>query len=143
MSRTPKHLMILRVARVPWMVIFLLGMAGGVIPGIGILFLVVAVVAAMMIAFSLILRFVGWLCYRNDAGYQQFRKSGGDLYFDLTLPEGINNDDWAVRCGGKPEPKTSFVPPRDWLVQCNACGARNLAAQGGCWYCGSNLSNNS
>jgi hypothetical protein len=39
MCRTPKALLIWRVARVPWMVIFLLGMAGGVIPGIGILFL--------------------------------------------------------------------------------------------------------
>ena len=110
MSRTPKILMILRVAQVPWMTILFLAICG-MVPGIGVLALVVAVVAGMMIAFSLILRFMGWLLYRNDPGYQQFRKSGGDPYFDLTLPEGINNDLWAVRCGGKPEPKTSFVPP--------------------------------
>ena len=106
------------------------------------LFLVVGVVAAMMIGFSLILRFIGWLCYGNDPDYRQFRKSGGDPYFDLALPEGINNDSWAVRCGGKPEPRTSFVPPLNWLTQCNACGAGNLAAQGACWHCGNGLSNN-
>jgi len=141
MSRTPKALMILRVAQVPWMTIFFLGLLGGVIPGFGVLFLVVGVVAAMMILFSLILRFIGWLCYSGDEGYQQFRKSGGDPYFDLTLPEGINNDSWAVRCGGKPEPRTSFVPPRDWLTQCNGCGARNQVPHGNCWHCGNNLAN--
>jgi hypothetical protein len=121
------------------MVIFLLCMAGGVIPGIGMLFLVVAVVAAMMILFSLILRLIGWLCYSDDPEYRKFRKLGGDPYFDF-LPEGINNDSWAVRIGGKPEPP-GFVPPQYWLWQCNACGARNQAPQGGCWHCGSNLSN--
>ena len=140
-NRTPKSLMIWRVASVPWMVIFLLGMAGGVIPGFGVLFLVIGVVAAMMIGFSLILRLFGWICWRNDPGYQQFRKSDGDPYFDLTLPAGINNDDWATRCGGQPEPKTGFVPPLNWLTQCNSCGARNEAPQGPCWHCGNNLAN--
>jgi hypothetical protein len=133
--------MIWRAARIPWMVIFLLGMAGGIVPGIGVLFIVVAAVAAMMIAFSLILRLFGWVFWRNDPGYQQFRRSGGDPYFDLTLPAGINNDDWATRCGGQPEPKTSFVPPKEWLVQCNNCHARNEVAAGPCWNCGNNLSN--
>ena len=77
--------------------------------------------------------------FRPKARYQQFRKTGGDPYFDLTLPEGINNDSWAVQCGGKPEPKTEFVPPHEWLCQCNAYGARNLAAYRPCWHCGSNL----
>ena len=140
-DRTPKTLMILRVAKLPWMIILWIGMLGGVIPGFGVLFLVVAVVAAMMIAFSLILRFFGWAVHGNDPGYQQFRESGGDPYFDLTLPPGINNDSWAVRCGGKPEPP-GFVPPQDWLWQCNACGARNEAPQGACWHCGSSLANN-
>jgi hypothetical protein len=131
--------MILRVAQVPWMTILFLGILGGMVPGIGVLCLVVAVVAAMMIGFSLILRFVGWLCCRNDPEYQKFRKLGGDPYFDV-LPEGVNNDSWAVRIGGKPEPP-GFVPPQDWLWQCNACGARNQAPQGACWHCGNNLSN--
>lgn len=139
MGRTPKALMIWRVARVPWMCIFLLGMAGGVIPGFGILFLVVGVVAGMMLFFSLVCRIFGWLFLGDDPGYQQFRANGGDPYFDLTLPEGINNDSWAVRCGGQPEPDTAFEPPHDWLYQCNACGARNEFPHGACWHCGSNL----
>jgi len=139
--RSSKTMMILRVARVPWMVIFLIGMAGGIIPGFGVLFLVVGVVAAMMWMFSLICRIFGWLFLRNDQGYQEFRANGGDPYFDLTLPEGINNDSWAVRCGGKPEPQTDFVPPKSFLYQCNTCGARNEFPHGACWHCGSNLSN--
>lgn len=80
MSRTPKSPMILRVARIPWMVIFMLGMADGVIPGFGVLFFVLAVVAAMMIVFSLILRLFGWVCWRNDPGYRQFRKTKGESF---------------------------------------------------------------
>jgi hypothetical protein len=122
------------------MIVFLGCMAGGIIPGVGVLFLVVAVVAAMMWSFSLILRFVGWLCYSNDPEYQRFRKLGGDPYFYF-LPEGVNNDTWAERVGGRPEPKTNFQPPKEWCWQCNSCGARNEAPSGPCWNCGNNLSN--
>ena len=141
MSRTPKALMVLRVAKLPWMLILWGGMLGGMIPGFGVLFIVIAAVAAMMICFSIILRIFGHVVHGNDPNYQQFIKSGGDPYFDLTLPPGINNDSWAVRCGGKSEPDAGFVPPKDWLWQCNACGARNEAPDGACWNCGSSLSN--
>lgn len=139
--RTPRWLMILRVARVPWMVIFLGCIAFGVVPGLNILAIVVGAVAAMMWLFSGICRLFGALFLRNDPDYQEFRRRGGDPYFDLTLPEGVNNDSLAVRWGGRPEPQTDFVPPQSWLWQCNNCGARNQEPQGACWHCGNGLSN--
>ena len=59
----------------------------------------------------------------------------------MHLPYWINPDCYAVRMGGRPEPNTQFVPPLDWLAQCNSCGARNEALHGACWNCGNNLSN--
>jgi hypothetical protein len=133
--------MILRVARVPWMVIFLGCLVCGFVPGLNILVIVVGTVAGMMWLFSGICRLFGFLFLRNDPHYQEFRRRKGDPYFDLTLPRGINNDSLAVRWGGKPEPQTEFVPPQSWLWQCNNCGARNRDDQGKCWHCGNGLSN--
>ncbi len=135
--QTPKWLMILRVASVPWKLILCLGLLCGMVPGVGVLFLVVAVVAAMMLLISGGVRLFGNAIYGNDPDYKKFRAAGGDPYFSL-LPPPINNDSQAVRAGGRPEPQTEFVPPEDWLVQCLACGARNQD-YGICWHCGTNL----
>ena len=135
--QTSKTLMILRVAAVHWKVIIILGLLFGMIPGIGVLFLVVAVVATMMWMIALGVRLFGNVVYGNDPDYKKWRAMGGDPYFSL-LPEGINNDSLAVRSGGRPEPQTEFTPPDNWLVQCQGCGARN-ESYGPCWHCGKTL----
>jgi len=95
-------------------------------------------VFGLMYGISFILRFIG--LFDRSPAYRQFRESGGDPYFDL-LPSGANPDSWAVRMGGKPEPQTEFVPPTDWIYQCDACGARNESLEINCWYCGRYLTN--
>ena len=81
-----------------------------------------------------IVKFFGWVEFGDDPDYQRARASGWHPYFDL-LPPGINNDSLAVRVGGLPEPQTDFVPPEDWLRQCQRCGARNQSGSPGCWHC--------
>ena len=75
---------------------------------------------------------------RRDPRYVEWRRGGGDPYFDF-LPWPANTDCWAVRQGGRPEPfYTTFVPPQndDWLCQCLHCGARNRqGVDTNCWNC--------
>ena len=57
------------------------------------------------------------------------------------LLDDLDDDDpsqWNDDVPGQP---AGYVPPKEWLWQCNACGARNQSPQGRCWHCGSNLSN--
>jgi uncharacterized CHY-type Zn-finger protein len=138
--RTPRWLMVLKVAQVPWIVVLSFCILAGITPGVNLLFFVLLGAGGLMYGISMILRFMGWVLFRNDPEYRKFRATGGDPYFDLTVPEGINNDSWAVRIGGKPEPKTDFVPPKEWIYQCNACGARNETQLFTfCWHCGNYL----
>ena len=134
-GRTPHWLLILRVWYPTWMTIFLGCMALGIVPGFGIFFLVLAVVFGMMLIFGGIIKFFGWMLWGNEPNYQKLRAGGWHPYFD-NLPPGINDDTLAVRAGGKPEPKTDFVPPPDWLFQCDTCGARNRGDETHCWHCG-------
>jgi hypothetical protein len=94
-------------------------------------------VFGFMYGISFILRtwdFITGACKR-DPQYAEFYRNGGDPYFDF-LPWPANTDSWSVRIGGRPEPDTAFVPPKDWLCQCTHCGARNqqYVAQF-CWHC--------
>jgi hypothetical protein len=99
-------------------------------------------VAVMMYGIAFCVRAVLWLTHGNEPAYRKFRQGGGCPFFDWHLGWiGFNRDSFAVVNGGRPEPQTDFVPPEDWLWQCNSCGARNEAPQGACWHCGNNLSN--
>jgi hypothetical protein len=90
----------------------------------------------LMYLFSAICYVWGFIVCWGDPEYRRFVATGGDPYFDLTLPWPINTDSWSVRAGGRPEPKTDFVPPHEWTAQCPHCGARNEQGQDTCWNCG-------
>jgi hypothetical protein len=131
--RTPHWVMMLRVLRPTWGLILILVLLMGWPIGLPLL-IVAAVVFGMMMVIGGIVKFFGWVQFGDDPDYQRARASGWHPYFDL-LPPGINNDSLAVRIGGIPEPQTEFVPPEDWLRQCQRCGARNQSCSPECWHC--------
>ena len=87
---------------------------------------------------SFIIQFLGFVLFGTEEEYKKGRARGWHPYWDL-LPPPINNDCWAVRCGGIPEPRTSFTPPKDWGKQCMRCGARNEDFADKCWECKATL----
>lgn len=133
--RTPRPLIILRVGLSTWMCIFLGALILGVVPGIGVLFLVLAVVAVFMMIAAVIVRIGGWMLYGDNPEYRDWVADGGDPYFDM-IPPPFNRDSWTVRATGLPEPVTDFEPPGDWRYQCQHCGARNPNVDSVCWHCG-------
>lgn len=136
--RTSRPVMTARVGLTTWMVVFLGCLFAGIVPGIGLLFLVLAAVALMMMVIGVLVRIGGWLLYGQDPEYRAWIENGADPYFDA-LPPPFNNDSWAVRAGGQPEPATDFIPPDHWMYQCGSCGARNPDNAPVCWHCGSGL----
>lgn len=133
--RTSRAVITARVGLSTWMVIFLSCLALGIVPGIGVLFLVLAVVAVFMMIASVVVHFGGWMLYGDHPEYCQWVANGADPYFDL-LPPPFNTDSWTVRATGQAEPATDFEPPEDWRYQCTACGARNSTFDSMCWHCG-------
>lgn len=69
-------------------------------------------IGVWMLGISLIIQFLGFVLFGTNAEYQKARKRGWHPYWDQ-IPPPFNNDSYAVRLGGIPEPKTSFVPPED------------------------------
>lgn len=91
---------------------------------------------------ALVMSVAGWIIgiyYGNfcphDTNWWAFTYSGGSVWWDATCPWPINPDCQAVRDGGLPEPKTSWVPPPSYKFQCPFCGARNLEQYCVCWNC--------
>jgi hypothetical protein len=72
----------------------------------------------------------------GNPAYKDWMAKGGDPMDSWPF---FNPDSQAVRVGGLPEPKSSFVPPSDWRYQCKKCGARNERPTT-CWFCHSTLS---
>jgi hypothetical protein len=130
-------MMIVRICFLPWILVVIGWYMFDEDHTPWVLLVAMAIPACGLWCFSIILRIFGWFAYRNDPDNQQFLASGGDPYFDLTLPWPFNPDSLAVRLAGRmQEPNTSFVPPEDWLKQCRHCGARNEQVAPICWHCG-------
>ena len=86
---------------------------------------------------QLVVRLFWAVLYANDPAYQRQMAKGGDTFDSWPF---FNPDSQAVRVGGIPEPKSTFVPPEDWRYQCQKCGARNEVVPTICWFCHSAVS---
>lgn len=76
------------------------------------------------------------ILYGRSPEYRQYRRNGGNPYFD-SLPPPINPDSEITRQTGLQEPEYgSFVPPAHWRFQCPRCGARVEHQIDVCWACG-------
>lgn len=91
-------------------------------------------IACWMWGISFIIQFLGFVLFGRNTEYKKARKKGWHPYWDQ-IPPPFNNDCYAVRLGGIPEPKTQFKPPADWSLQCLRCGARNEDWATQCWEC--------
>ena len=74
------------------------------------------------------------LIFRKDPDFHRYIRSGGDPYLDI-LPKPLNPDSQITRETGLQEPKTDFMPPKNWIYQCPVCGARQPSRIGVCWNC--------
>ena len=136
--QTPKWLMILRVAAVPWKVILILGLLFGMVPGVGILALVVAVVAAMMWIIALLVRLFGNAIYGSDPDYKKWRAAGGASLL-LTAARSTSTT-IRLPCGpvAGQNRRPTLSPMIGWY---NARPAAHLTeTRGICWHCGQDLS---
>ena len=83
---------------------------------------------------------VGWV-YRHDERYQDYKRHGGNVFWDNFL--GTLNRGPTYYTLPNPEPEyVDFVPPGHWKYQCLNCNARLGSAEGSCWNCNINLSPN-
>ena len=140
MNRRPRYMIVLKASIFPYLVVLLPLWGMGVITGHPMITTemlpwyaleVLLVVAAMIYGFSAILYVYGWLFHRNDPGYRDYIRLGGDPYCD-NLPDGFNTGmepDYGSgrrttcwNCGGE-----SFEPHYGALdmegMYCPHCGA--------------------
>jgi len=86
---------------------------------------------------QLLCRLIDAAANADNPVYQKRMARGGDPMDTWPF---FNPDSQAVRVGGLPEPKADFIPPENWIYQCQKCGARNEVVPSTCWFCHSAIS---
>ena len=123
-----------------WVIIFAVVFVVGILfsPILPLFLASIFLLCIIMIPAYLFSNVGGNLLYGKSQQYQDYKRDGGDVFWDNWL--GLINQNKMHYTLPNPEPSYGdFVPPGHWKYQCLTCNARVENATGNCWCCGIKL----